>query len=293
MPQPFSVKFGFLLKALSMSRSQLAAELGVDKSIVGRWVTGAVNPSAHNLSRLTVLTAARVPGFTALDWERDLDSLADLLGVDSNALPGARGRRFGEGLPIPMLDQILETTARRGTAYEGFFRSTRPYAQNPGRFLHDQLMIRQNENGFLRFDMAAGGVFVEGWVLPLQNQLSVVGAELTSGALVFGIFNGVNTVQAGMIDGLILNCALDAGRTPTATAVIFQRIGDLSGDPATDDLRFADLAQSDALAPQGSVPEEIRNHLARDFGPAQLALGGEWLLRLPLSRSMSRGLDIA
>jgi hypothetical protein len=205
-------------------------------------------------------------------------------------LPGSRGWRLGEGLPIPLLNEIVDTTARRGAAYEGFFRSTRPYAQKPGRFLHDQLLIRKERNGLLRFDMASSGVFVEGWVLPLQNQLFIVGAELTSGALAFGIFNGVNSLQAGVIDGLILTCALDAGRTPTASAVILERVGDLTGDPAADDRRFAELADLASVAPEGSVPETVRNHLARDIGPAQLALGGDWLLRLPLSRSMSGGL---
>jgi transcriptional regulator with XRE-family HTH domain len=64
---PFSEKLGLVLKALSMSRGQLAAQLGVDKSIVGRWATGAVQPSAHNLSRLTGLVAGRVDGFITLD----------------------------------------------------------------------------------------------------------------------------------------------------------------------------------------------------------------------------------
>mgnify|MGYP000007444798 CR=1 FL=1 len=36
-------------------RGRLAADLGVDKSVVGRWATGAVRPSDHNLSRLTAL----------------------------------------------------------------------------------------------------------------------------------------------------------------------------------------------------------------------------------------------
>ena len=37
---PLAPKLEFVLKALSMSRGRLAAQLGVDKSAVGRWVTG-------------------------------------------------------------------------------------------------------------------------------------------------------------------------------------------------------------------------------------------------------------
>lgn len=292
MPQPFSAKLGFVLKALSMSRGQLAAELNVDKSIVGRWVTGAVQPSVYNLSRLTAWMAGRVGGFNSLDWERDLDSLAGRLGVEPQPMVGASTSALGGGLLLPLLDEVRAMTAKRGGAYEGFFRSTRPYAQAPGRFLHDTMMIRKDESGLLRLDMATNGVSVKGWVLLLHNHLFVVGAELTSGSFAFGIFNGVNTVQAGVLDGLILNSSLDAGLTPTAVAAVVERVGEITGDTADDDLRFAEMAKAEALAPEGSVPEAIKAHLARDIGPAALAMGGDWLLRMPLARTVSAGLPV-
>ena len=55
-----------------MSRGRLAADMGVDKSVVGRWVTGAVVPSEHNLMLMTAQFARRAPGFTSLSWERSL-----------------------------------------------------------------------------------------------------------------------------------------------------------------------------------------------------------------------------
>lgn len=290
MTQPFSEKLDFVLKALSVGRGRLAADLGVDKSAVGRWVTGSVAPSAHSLTRLTAFVAARVEGFTALDWESDLEALADRLGVRPAAGAGARMARLVEKLPGDVLDEVLETTARRGAAYEGFFRSTRPYAQSPGRFLHDQILIRQDPAGVLVFRMGTGGVLTDGWVLPLQNQLFVIAAERTSGALAFAIFHGVNTLQAGAVDGIVLNCALDVGRTPTASLMLLERVGELSGDAAADEARFAAAAAVQPDAPEGSIPEAVRARLAGDFGPAALAAGGDWLLRLPIGRSMARGL---
>ena len=70
MSEAFHQKLAFVLKALSISRGALAAGLGIDKSAVGRWVSGQVEPSAHNLARLSAYVAGRVPGFTALDGER-------------------------------------------------------------------------------------------------------------------------------------------------------------------------------------------------------------------------------
>ncbi len=60
-------------------------------------------------------------------------------------------------------------TALRGSAYEGFFRSTRPYVLQPGRFVHDHGVIRLDDDGLLSLRMGTGGTFVEGWMLPLHT----------------------------------------------------------------------------------------------------------------------------
>ncbi len=98
----------------------------------------------------------------------------------------------------------------------------------------------------------------------------------------------MSATQAGTIEGLLLACALDANRTPTACAMVFERIGELTGEAVADEARFAEMTTMEGLAPEGSVPADLVAHLARDIGPAQLALGGDWLLRLPLARSLSR-----
>ncbi|MEJ0064838.1 MAG: helix-turn-helix transcriptional regulator [Caulobacteraceae bacterium] len=280
-------KLEFVLKVLSMSRGRLAAQLGVDKSAVGRWVTGTTVPSNHNLAQLTALVSARVEGFTSLDWDKDLDGLAEALGV---ARRPARAPDTGDGLPAALVEQSLLTTRLRGSAYAGIFRSTRPYAQHPGLFVHDAVMIRPTDGGHLEYQMSAAGVVVSGRVMLLQNQLFCFGGELTSGSFAFAILNGVSTVQAGALDGLLLYCALDPGRTPTATPAIYERVCDLTGDRAADDARFEALSGEPSVAPEGVVPKAIRDHLVRDIGPGHLAAGGDWLLQAPLLRSLARGL---
>lgn len=78
------------MKTLSISRGRLAADLGVDKSVVSRWLAGTHLPTDHNLSRLTTLIAVRRPDFSMLDWQADLELLAARLrppdGLD-HALP--------------------------------------------------------------------------------------------------------------------------------------------------------------------------------------------------------------
>src|SRR5579859_784 len=156
MTEPFSEKLTLILKVLSMSRARLASELGLDKSVVARWASGATEPSGHNMAQLSTLMARSIPGFTALDWDRDLKSLAALLGVaPAPAPPSSAAHR---GLPLPFLDQMIAATALRAGAYEGFYRSTRPYAGHPGRFIHDHSFVRLGPDGLLRFRMATGGV---------------------------------------------------------------------------------------------------------------------------------------
>jgi hypothetical protein len=160
----------------------------------------------------------------------------------------------------------------------------------PGRFMHDHGIIRRDtETGLLRLRMGSNGTVVDGWALPLRHQLFIIAADVTSGALLFGIFNGVGTAKVDVFDGLSLTPSLDVGNTPFAMAMYCERIGDLSGDDAADDRRFAELAAREGLIPEGGVPDWLVAHLVRDTGPAQLALGGDWLLAMPLARSLARG----
>ncbi|HEX2817255.1 MAG TPA: hypothetical protein VHN39_12715, partial [Phenylobacterium sp.] len=266
-----------------------ASELEADKSVISRWLNGSVQPSAHNLSRLSALIATRVEGFRTLDWDRDLGGLAEIFGVDPDAIPAIRAARAPNGLPIAIWDHMLSMSAVRGKAYEGFFKSTRPHPMSPGRYVHEYGMIRGDEIGLLRLTMGSAETVVDGWMIPLHGQLYSIAADVRSGTLVFGIFNGLGASRVDVFDGLTLIPGFDKGRSPTATAMLCERIGDLTGDREADDRHFAELAAQNPLAPVGSVPDHIQAHLARDFGPSQVPLGGDWLLNMALSRSMTRG----
>lgn len=279
---PFHAKLDLVLRALSMSHGAAASKLAVHKSLVGRWVSGAVRPSRHNLARISAMVAERVEGFSTLDWDLSLDDLARRLSGPAGAAPD----ETGPSLNLPLFEEALHTTSRRAAAYEGFFRTTRPYAQHPGHFIHDYVMIRR-EGAILAFAMVNGGVRLQGQVVILEGKLFVAAAETSSPAYGFAILNGVNNERAGRLDGLILYCSLDLWRTPTATPILLDRIGDLDGDRQIDDVHFAEMAGWRNLA---SPSAEIAAHLAREVGPSALAAGGEWLLQLPLGLSLAGGL---
>jgi transcriptional regulator with XRE-family HTH domain len=284
----FSENLRLVLKILSMSSARLASELETDKSVVSRWLKGSVQPSAHNLSRLSALMATRVEGFRTLDWERDPQSLAAMFGADPQAL-AARTPATAQGLPLAIWDQMVVTSAVRGKAYEGFFRSTRPHPRIFDQFLHEYGMIRRDEIGLLRLRMGSAESLVDGWMIPLHGLLYSISAEVNSGTLLFGIFNGVGASRVDIYDGLTLIPGADMGHSPITTAMICERVGDLTGDREIDDARCAELTSQSPYPAEDSVPEHIRQHLVRDIGPSQAAMGGDWLLSMSLARTMARG----
>lgn len=287
----FSSRLSLALKALSISRGRLAADLGVDKSAVARWIAGSVRPSEHNIARLTALIARHRPDFNILDWDLEPEAFAVALGVRKTPHPAAATPTADgapTGLPLPLLPQIAALTKLRASAYEGFFRTTRPSALMPGRFLHDHGLVRLDPSGLLVYRMGIAGTEFHGWLLPIHNQLFCVSTEMTSGSMVFAIFNGVAQNLAEVIDGITLSTALDAGRTITAAPIILHRLGDLSGDDAADEARYQELINGNPVAPEGSIPEAIVQHLSRNFGPDHLATG-DWMMTMAQVRSMARG----
>ena len=284
----FPARLLLALKALSLSRGRLAAELAVDKSVISRWLSGGQVPSGHNLANLTALVASRRPGFTLLDWEADLETLSAKLGIADLAAPNAFGQ-FGGWLPEAVLAEAKTLTALRGADYEGFWRVTRPAISAPGRFIHDHIMLRRADNGFLSFRLWAEDMRFEGWTFLTQTQLFSIGGDAKSGLITFSIYNAVMRHKAYRMDGLHLAVQRVGGGAPVALASVVDRCGDLSGDAAADDATYLELIKGNLLAPEGSVPEEIRKHVFRDVGPSALAAGGAALLMMPFAGSLSRG----
>jgi transcriptional regulator with XRE-family HTH domain len=286
----FATKLEMILKALSITRGRAAAEMGVDKPLVGRWVSGAVHPSARNLERLTIWIAGYHPGFTLLDWDLDIADLAKRFGV---AAPPAARLRPGDVLePLLAPALIAETSdnlARRGWAYEGFWRATRPSALAPGKFLREHLMISCNGGGAMMISLGAFAMRLDGYAVLFDNQMFVFAADSEDSNLVFAILNLVARLKADVLDGLILTRLADTSGSPVAMPVLLERVGDLSGNDEADRATFETLCAQSALVPSESVPDDVRQHLCRDFGPAAAANGGGLLLVMRAAESMARG----
>jgi hypothetical protein len=288
----FPERFDLALKALCISRGGAAALLGVDKSVVSRWLKGVNGPTQHNLARLTALLAERRPGFTMLDWDLDLARMAEKLGVVPVAAepsPAALGGLLGGWLPPRLLEEALATTRARGEAYEGFWRTTRPAISPPGRFVHDRVLIRRNRDGLLTFRLGVIDMRFEGWACPSQTQLVAAAVDAETGVFIFAILNAVLRQRADVLDGLALTCQRSAGGSAFASAVLLERTGFLGADEAQDDARFEASIVADPFVGPETLAPGLADHLFRDVGPTAFAAGGDALLTMAFSRSLSRG----
>ncbi|MCT2557985.1 hypothetical protein N0B51_03220 [Tsuneonella sp. YG55] len=284
----FAGKLGVALKATSLSRVAVAQALGVDKSLVGRWLSGAVHPTEHNLARLTALLADRHAGFRMTDWDADLDGFAGRFGI---ALP-RRGADPGVMLPHlrPLIEIAREETGRRGATYEGFFRTARPSLLVADTVFHEYGVVRRNEAGLLDVAMRGSGLLFEGWALPAHNNLFVFLYDSTGLSPLSIVFRGVALPKAMVLDGIMLLAALDAGRTPAAMPVLLERVGDLTDDPEADYATMIAM-EAEMPAPLDPVPDaEVRRRLFRDAGPVSSEQGrGDRVLAVTASDAQSRG----
>ena len=289
--EDFAERLRLVLKALSISGGRLAADAAVDKSLVSRWCSGAVVPSAHNLARLTQTIAVRHPGFTMLDWELDLPALAARLGVSvpipasENGVPSG----FAEWLALPKLRETALASGTASAALAGFWRTTRPSPEFPGKFVHDHVIMEPTADGPLRFRMGLFSSRLSGWSMAVGDQMFCCATNMAIGSSIFAIFNRVHRPRIDMLDGVTLACMADAGGAPVAAACLLERIGELSGDPAVDDAHYEDLLASHPIAPEGSVPDAIQRHLLFDVGRTALAAGGDPVLMMRSMTSLARG----
>lgn len=85
MPSPvaddFPGRLDVALKTLNISRAQLAVQVGVDKSLISRWLSGRMRPSSHNLTRISEVLSRARPGFNTLHWERPRPEFEAFLGI--------------------------------------------------------------------------------------------------------------------------------------------------------------------------------------------------------------------
>lgn len=110
----FGVRLALALDALNMSRSQLAAALGVDKSVISRWVSGQMAPGGNNLARVSALFARQKPGFNVTHWTSSMADFENALGLAASRTSSGAAISADE---IEAANSGSHTNARRLVPY--------------------------------------------------------------------------------------------------------------------------------------------------------------------------------
>lgn len=282
-------KLDLALKALTLSRVGLAKALGVDKSLVGRWLGGTVHPTEYNLSRLTALISERHEGFRLIDWYGGLDEFARRFGVEAAASPSPLPAVLQQGPLSQFLESSRHELMVHGSAYEGFWRTARPSLLMRDRVFHDYGIVRRGADGLLEVRIEGSGLVFNGWLFPIAGNVFVFLFDQTGRTPMTVLMRGVTLPKAMVMDGILLLAALDSHRTPAAVPIVLERLGDLSGD-AVQDRATCDRMIAEEALPVDPIPaDQLEARLFRGVGPEAAAAGGEGFLAVTAARSLSRG----
>lgn len=260
MSEDLGKKLEVTLKVLSLSRAGLASAIGVDKSVAGRWVSGKVKPSAHNLGKISQLVAETVSGFTMLDWERSFEDFSRVIGASA---PNAS---YGEGtlwqLLSPELAEEARAQATQGLeAFEGIWKFMRPSSDLPNYFMYDVVKISRRADGFLSFISGVQRFKFSGTAIKMGGQLYYFSSDDSFSAVNMGIINVPSGAKAEVMDGVFISTLRDAGSSPVASGVVLERVADLTGDDAVDQAKFEEeiAKQELVLGPDEADPEYAKH----------------------------------
>lgn len=293
-------KIGLVLKAMNASRGRVALELGVDKSLVGRWVKGAVTPSEHNLGRLTDLVGRRLPGFKRANWELPDAAFAAAVGLPqladwtSDSDSDAAIDPFRDG-GLGVAARARHEAARYGQAYPGFYRLFRQSFSNSGTVLVGAVQIlRQGDELFLRY--SDGLLSYRGKLYILGCQVYGVLGECTErDMMMFLVINGVTANRALNLDGIVTTVSGDKSHTPISSIVLLLRQGELSEEGMrNEEVWRREVQAAHAANREGSagtqLPPSLQNLLTCRVGIEGPDGSVDHVLRLPPNRSISSGI---
>ncbi len=218
----------------NLSRLALARALGVDKSVVGRWLSGTNKPTGHNLTRLTDLFRRHRPDVTLDFWREAPPPSASPqpspqpLSDPSDVSASEDGPTLA-GLKLPVRP---DNDANYESFWAGFYQST----QNRGSVILCAMHILGGPRG-LRAVFTEGRVSASGGAVAIGARLHVI-LEITPlhDRLCLFVMNGVGSPDTVAMEGIYLTSAGESEVCASASPIVLFRIGD-----ATDFARAGGL----------------------------------------------------
>lgn len=297
MEEGFGARLRLALDALNLSAQSLGQSLGVDKSVVRRWLAGTVTPKSHTLAAIAAELARAKPGFSALMWQAPMAEFRAFLApavappvphagpVATPSWPAVAEA----GIRLRSLAQSAREVRLHGDVYVGLYALLR-VRMTAAHIQRVEILRIWREEARLRFAMHDGTLLHEGEIIILCGHPYFVGESLSrEDGLMLMLFAGLHGVRALCLDGIMTTVAMDRFLTPSSLRVIAVRIADALPDPAADAARqLAVAARVVAGNEDGSsawlFPEEYRQAVRTDQA---MARHGDHMLRTLPDRGFS------
>jgi transcriptional regulator with XRE-family HTH domain len=295
--EDFPDKLKLALGRANLARAQVAQALGMDKSVVARWLSGGLRPADHSLVALTVILARHIPDFRRAEWDLPTPAFTARLGLAAApvALPQAAPLPAGFRITGLQLQRSLTLEAPYLGLWSGFMQSVR----NRGVLALCSLYIWAEADG-LRCRFTEGRFWGDGPAFAGSGRLQCFWEQAPANDRICAmLFNGVFAEDQVMMDGLALAAAGDATGTPGCVPMLFFRIGDaqtyarLGGaDGVRATLAAANVERAavtgDPFAPLLDLaPVPVLELLMPRIGTPRADGGLDHMMRAPAARSMA------
>lgn len=232
--EDFPEKLRLALGRGNLSRAETARLVGVDKSVIARWLGGAVRPGDHSLSRLNAALAKHIEGFSGADWEGGLAQFRARLGLPGEAAKPADGVFSPFDLAIEISAETLDLAEQ---SHAGIWLLLYISVTGADRLMGYAARIHRPPGApclMLEFTNGAAG-HGRGQAFVLLGRLyAFMAASRRRDSLGFFLLNTHVDERMAMLDGII--CLRDGGlgAAPAAARALLIRIED-----ATDDTSLA------------------------------------------------------
>ena len=287
----FAHRLRRVMAEINVSRLTLSRELGVDKSVIGRWLAGVNQPTGHNLTRLTNVIRRYRPGVTQEFWQH---SATQPLNGEAPTASAAASELALVGLHA---ERRKEIDANYIGLWAGFYHST----QNRGAVVLAVMHVEDSETG-LRCVFTEGKVSAAGTAIAMGPRLhAILEIEPLHDRLCLFVFNGVGTPDAVAMDGIYMISAGDTSTCATASPVVLFRVGDSADYAHIGDLpgvmqalypvnalniQESIMASDPAAGLAALVPEVVLRTVCALVGVSRADGEIDHVLRMPAHRSL-------
>lgn len=278
----FAAKLNLVCKRLNWSRAKLAQQIGMDKSLAGRWLAGASRPTGNSLMRLNDAVAKSLPDFAAATWDLTSAALAARLGIAPPPVAGIVAEPANNG-PLSAADVLAGMKSFRRAAedidvvsriYAGFYRFWMASFANDGAILLRHARIWRDGNA-LRLEVVGGEANYAGGCMVVGERLHAIFETPTFSALSFTILSGPRGLHPKRLCGLTLfdqNSHIRGGVAAAPTVIEF--IQPMSDDGEADERLWRKLerVRSDLSGEKeirAAVPAEILAQLRPVVGASR------------------------